>query len=134
MMNCKWALPVLFTAGLVNVYGQDSHPVVNDSGKTLYEQHCLACHQADGSGVPNLAPPLIKGDFVAGEKKKLVEILLNGLQGVEIKGENYANPMPAFDYLSDEDIANVLTYVRTNFTNEETPVTAEEVKKIRQGG
>jgi len=133
MKKFKWSLPVLLVAGLAHVYAQDSHTVANDTGKALYEQHCLACHQADGSGVPNLAPPLIKGDFVAGEKKKLVEIVLNGLQGVEIKGENYANPMPAFDYLSDEDIANVLTYVRSNFTNDATPITAEEVKKIRRG-
>lgn len=132
MNYCKWTV-LLFFALVGNVLAQGSPTVVNDSGKMLYEQHCLACHQADGSGVPNLAPPLVKGDFVGGEKKKLVEIVLNGLQGVEIKGENYANPMPAFDYLTDADIASVLTYVRTNFENNATPVTQEEVKEIREG-
>ena len=132
MNYCKWTA-LLFFVLVRNVLAQDSPAVVNDSGRMLYEQHCLACHQADGSGVPNLAAPLVKGDFVGGEKKKLVEIILNGLQGVEIKGENYANPMPAFDYLSDADIASVLTYVRTNFTNKATPVTREEVQEIREG-
>lgn len=128
-----WTLCTCLCSLAVNAYAQDSQPVVDGNGKAVYEQSCLACHQADGSGVPNLAPPLIKGTFVGGDKEKLVGIVLNGLQGVEIKGEYYANPMPAFDYLSDEDIANVLTYIRNNFTNKESPVTAEEVKKIRAG-
>ena len=131
MKHGKWAVWGFLCLFAVDARSQDSQPVVNDHGRMVYEQSCLACHQADGSGVPSLAPPLIKGIFVGGDKKKLVEIVLNGLQGVEIKGEYYANPMPAFDYLSDEDIASVLTYIRTNFTNKESPVTAEEVEEIR---
>ena len=115
-----------------NVSAQDSQPV-NDNGKMVYEQSCLACHQADGSGVPGLAPPLIKGVFVNGEKERVINIILNGLEGVEIKGETYANPMPAFDFLSDEDIASVLTYVRNNFENKGEAITREEVAAVRAG-
>ena len=107
------------------------HPV-SDGGKMIYEQSCLACHQADGSGVPGLAPPLIQGTFVKGDKEPLINTILKGMEGVEIKGEHYANPMPAFDYLSDQEIADVLTYVRTNFSNEEDPVTPGEVARVRK--
>lgn len=103
-----------------------------DKGKMLYEQNCLACHQADGSGVPYLAPPLKKGTFVGGDKTRLIKIITHGLQDVEIKGEQYANPMPAFDFLTDQEIADLLTFVRSNFTNREGPVSMEEVKLARQ--
>lgn len=124
------ALLLFLLVYVVSASAQDSQSVT-DNGKMLYEQNCLACHQADGSGVPALAPPLIKGVFVSGEKKQLINVLLKGLEGVEIKGEYYASPMPAFDYLSDEDIASVLTYVRSNFSNKEEAISAEEVKQAR---
>lgn len=124
------ALLLFLLVYVVSASAQDSQSVT-DNGKMLYEQNCLACHQADGSGVPALAPPLIKGVFVSGEKKQLINVLLKGLEGVEIKGEYYASPMPAFDYLSDEDIANVLTYVRSSFSNKEEAISAEEVKQAR---
>ncbi len=56
-------------------------------GKAVFENTCLACHQADASGVPNLAPPLIKTSFVLGDKTKLINIILNGLKDVEIDGD-----------------------------------------------
>ena len=115
-----------------NTSAQDSPDVATGTGLAIYEQNCLACHQADGSGVPGLAPPLVKGVFVEGDKKRLIEIVLHGLEGVEINGESYANPMPAFAYMTDEEIADVLSYVRNNFTNKAEPVTAEEVKTIRK--
>jgi mono/diheme cytochrome c family protein len=102
------------------------------NGKLLYEQNCLACHQVDGSGVPYLAPPLSKGVFVTGEKKRLIEIVLNGMQDVEIKGQSYSNPMPSFDYLADTDIADVLTFVRSNFKNKEDAVLEADVKDARK--
>lgn len=116
---------------VANASAQDSQDVATDQGRNIYEQNCLACHQADGSGVPGLAPPLVKGVFVEGEKKRLIELVLHGLEGVEINGESYANPMPAFGYLSDEDVANVLTYIRNSFTNKAAPITAQEVKDTR---
>ena len=101
------------------------------NGKLIYEQNCLACHQVDGSGVPSLAPPLVKGMFVNGEKKRLIQIVLHGMQDVEIKGEVYSNPMPSFDYLSDAEIADVLTFVRSNFKNTAGPVLQSDVADVR---
>ena len=131
MRNFVAPLLVFFLIYVEDVHAQDSQSV--DHGKMLYEQSCLACHQADGSGVPGLAPPLAKGVFVNGDKNRLINILLKGLEGVEIKGETYASPMPAFDYLSDEDIAAVLTHVRTNFGNKAEAITKEEVASLRAG-
>jgi len=101
-------------------------------GKIGYETYCLACHQADGAGVPRMNPPLIKTTFVLGDKKKLIGIVLNGLSaGVEIDGETYSNPMPAQDFLKDQDIADLLTYVRNSFGNKASLVSVNEVKTVR---
>jgi mono/diheme cytochrome c family protein len=104
-----------------------------DKGKLVYDTYCLACHQIDGSGVPALNPTLQGTSFVKGDKTRLIGIVLNGLKNTEIDGEMYDNPMPPFASLSDEDIAAVLTYVRSNFTNKEAAVKAEEVTTVRKG-
>jgi len=102
-------------------------------GKIVYEQTCLACHQIDGSGVPNLTPPLIKTSFVLGDKGRLIDIVLKGLTGVEIDGESFDNPMPSFASLNDKQIADVLTYIRNSFSNKVSGVREEEVGRARKG-
>ncbi|WP_353139670.1 cytochrome c [Pseudopedobacter sp.] len=103
-----------------------------DSGKALYTQHCMVCHQEDGNGVPNLNPPIRKTDYVNGDKTRLINILLNGLnEPIEIDGEEYSNPMPAFNYLSNQQIADILTFIRNNFDNKSSAISAAEVVKVR---
>ncbi|GAB3505708.1 hypothetical protein GCM10027341_37760 [Spirosoma knui] len=100
-------------------------------GQIIYEQNCLTCHQVNGSGVPNLNPPLRGTDWVVGDKTRLINVLLKGLQGQDIEGEPYDNAMPAHDFLGDQQIADVLTYIRSNFGNKASAVTADEVKAVR---
>ena len=102
-------------------------------GKKIYEEYCLSCHQTDGSGVPRLNPPLKKTSYVLGPQDKLIKILLNGLEEeIEINGEYYSNPMPAFgSVLNDQQIADVLTYVRSNFGNKASAVPVSKVKEVR---
>ncbi|WP_022823487.1 c-type cytochrome [Hymenobacter norwichensis] len=100
-------------------------------GKTVYTETCLSCHQADGGGVDGLNPPLIKTSYVLGDKTRIVKVVLNGLQGVDIDGEEYNNAMPSYDFLTDQQIAAVLTYVRNSFGNKATSISAAEVKAIR---
>ncbi len=100
-------------------------------GKSIYSQYCLSCHQADGGGVSGLNPPLTKTDYVLGDKTRLIKVLLNGLQGVDIDGEAYHNVMPSQDYLTDQQMADVLTYVRNSFGNKASAVTVAEVKAVR---
>ena len=103
-------------------------------GKTVYENTCLACHQPDGSGVPSMNPPLVKTKWVLGDKKALAKIVLKGLQGgeIDIDGDKFHNPMPPLEsVLSDQEIADVLTYVRNSFGNKASLVTVAEVKALR---
>ena len=103
-----------------------------EAGKKVYETYCLVCHQADGSGVPKMNPPVIKTTYVLGDKTKLVQIILKGMkEEVEINGEFYENVMAAHDYLTDQEIADVTTFVRNSFGNKASIITAAEVKGIR---
>ena len=101
-------------------------------GEIVYKKYCISCHQADGGGVPNMAPPLIETSFVLGEKDSLIKIVLKGLKNVDINDETYNNPMPALgSVLKDQQIADVLTYVRNSFGNKASAVMAGDVKEVR---
>ncbi|HLX93276.1 MAG TPA: cytochrome c, partial [Puia sp.] len=103
-----------------------------ERGKTVYATRCLSCHQIDGSGVPNMNPPLVHTKWVLGNKQQLIEIVLKGMNsGVEIDDIKYQNVMASHADLSDQQIADVLTYVRNSFTNKATAVSASEVNKVR---
>src|SRR5947207_3169259 len=103
-----------------------------ESGKKLYVTRCLACHQADGGGVPNMNPPLIKTKWVLGDKKKLITVILKGLNDpIEIQDDEFHNPMPPQPQLTDQEIADVLTYVRNSFGNKASAVTPAELKRVR---
>ena len=101
-------------------------------GKKVYDSICLACHMADAMGVPRMNPPLVKTSLVKGSKTKLIQIVLNGMKGEsEIDGETYTNEMAPHADLSDQQIADVLTYVRNSFGNKGSAVSASEVKQVR---
>lgn len=101
-------------------------------GQQVYQSTCITCHQKDAGGVPRLNPPLIKTAYVLGDKPRLIQIVLKGLnQPVEIEGDQYTNSMPSFAQLSDQQIADVLTYVRNNFGNKASAVTMAQVKAER---
>lgn len=101
-------------------------------GTSVYTTYCLACHQADGSGVPNMNPPLIKTSWVLGSKTVLIQQVLKGSVGkVEIDGETFHNSMPPQPQLTDQQIADVLTFVRNSFGNKASIVTTAEVKVVR---
>jgi mono/diheme cytochrome c family protein len=101
-------------------------------GETIYKKICLTCHQVDGSGVPNLNPPLIQTKWVLGSKTILVKQVVKGSNGtVEIDGDTFRNTMPPQPKLTDQEIADVLTYVRNSFGNKASQVSPAEVKSIR---
>jgi len=102
-------------------------------GKLVYQQVCLSCHQADGGGVPNMNPPLIKSTWVAGDKKKLINIVLKGFEEkVAINGSYFSNNMPAQNSLTDQQIADVLTYIRSNFGNKASAIAPKDVTAQRK--
>ncbi|AYA36773.1 cytochrome c [Hymenobacter oligotrophus] len=119
------------TASKAKLAGAAVSAAMLAAGKTVYTQNCLTCHMADGGGVETMNPPLSKTTWVLGDKTRLVKVVLNGLEDVEIDGEEYRNVMPAQPHLTDQQIADVLTYVRNSFGNKASAVTPAEVKAIR---
>ena len=103
-------------------------------GQKIYTQYCLSCHQPDGGGVSELNPPLKNTAEVVGEESRLIGIVVNGFSGdADINGNNYTNPMPAFGpSLKDDEIADVLTYVRNSFGDKASEISAGQVKAVRK--
>ncbi len=107
---------------------QEPHP-----GKKVYDSVCMVCHMADGSGVPGMHPPIDESEFVNGDPQELIKIVLEGKSGkVEVKGEVYNGVMPPQAHLSNQQIADVLTYMRSNFGNNAGPISPEDVQKLRK--
>ncbi len=101
-------------------------------GQSLYNTYCATCHQQNGKGAIGRFPPLAETEWVKGDKERLIDIILNGLEGsIEVNGELYNSVMPQHRFLSDEDIAEILSFVRQNFGNNASKVSTEEVKKVR---
>ena len=103
-----------------------------DSGKVIYSNQCLSCHQANGLGIPGINPPL-NGKGVTGDKIKLINIVIQG-QGTheELNGIIYQNPMPANSVIKDQEIADVLTYIRNSFGNKASTIKVTDVKSARK--
>lgn len=109
------------------------------AGKTVYMQTCFACHQATGMGIPGAFPPIAGTEFVTGDARRLVAITLKGIQGpLKVNGVTYAAAMPNLELTypqlkDDKNLADVLNYVRNNFTNKnDAPITPEFVGKVRK--
>ncbi len=101
-------------------------------GGDIYLAHCATCHQGQGGGVPGTFPPLTNSDWVSGDKGRLIAMVLHGLEGpIEINGDLYDELMPGFAFLDDEDIAALLTFIRSSFGNNVAPVHESEVRLVR---
>lgn len=103
-------------------------------GAALYASLCVACHQASGQGLAGVFPPLAGSEWVTGRDSTAAAILLHGINGpLTVKGVTYNGAMPAFgSQLSDEQIAALLTHLRSQWGNTAAPVTAETVAKTRE--
>ncbi len=104
-----------------------------EKGKQVFLQTCFVCHQPDGKGIPDQIPPLAKSDYLMANKERAIRGVLMGQSGeMEVNGKKYIGVMIPLNYLSDDQIANVLTYVRNSFGNSGDSVTLEEVGKVRK--
>lgn len=103
------------------------------SGQVLYQAHCSSCHKTDGTGSRAMYPPLAKSDYFAGNPRRLVAVVMEGLSGpITVNGARYDQIMPTISYLSDEEIASVLTYVLNSWGNPGGRITTEEVAAYRK--
>ena len=103
-------------------------------GAQTYDVACKLCHQPNGGGSPGQFPPLDGSEWVNGPITRLIRIPSHGLAGpIKVKGENWNAAMPAMGAaLSDEEMANLLTFVRQAWSNKSGPVKVEDVKKVRE--
>jgi len=103
-----------------------------DSGKVVYSNQCLSCHQANGLGIPGVNPPL-NGKGVTGDKTKLIDIFINNQDTRYVSnGKTYQHSMPANSMIRDQEIADVLTYIRNSFGNKASSVKVTDVKSARK--
>lgn len=102
------------------------------AGEGLYKTYCMGCHQAEGQGNPGVFPPLAKSDYLMADKSRAIETVLNGHSGpIEVNGQTYNAPMPPMGHLKDDEIAHILSYVRSSWGNQGDPVSPDEVSKVR---
>jgi mono/diheme cytochrome c family protein len=105
------------------------------TGDKLYAKYCLTCHQADGNGVRGQFPPLAGNSKITGPAPDVIRIVLFGLEGpVTVNERDYNQLMPAQGYLKDEQIADILSYVRSSWGNKAPPVKPDDVAKTRKLG
>jgi mono/diheme cytochrome c family protein len=107
----------------------------HDRGKKIFAANCQTCHQANGEGVPGQYPPLAGSEFTNGGSHRMAMIVLKGLQGpVKVKGQQYGSAVmqPWDKTLTDQKIADVMTYERSEWGNHASPVTAEQIAALRK--
>jgi mono/diheme cytochrome c family protein len=113
-----------------------NHPMDEEefaAGQTLYIRHCQVCHGPEGQGSADMYPPLVNTQWVTGDKARLIRTILLGLsEPIEINGKIYNQEMPAFKHLNDQEVADILTYIRNSFGNSAGAVIPGEVFEERK--
>ncbi len=103
------------------------------AGEALYNLYCSSCHLSDGMGDGNRYPPLVASEWVSGHPRRLIDLVLKGLSGsIMVKGKEYNGVMPPHDFLNDEQVAQILTYIRMGFGNNAQPIVTRDVKNVRE--
>jgi mono/diheme cytochrome c family protein len=102
-------------------------------GQQVYAANCTSCHMEGGEGVEGTFPPLVKSPYVTGDTKRLITILVKGQSGeITVHGKLYNMEMASQEHLSDEEIADVLNYIRQSWGNKaKKMIMAAEVKTQR---
>ena len=132
MKNVTIYFPAVVILLMAFGYSLQIDKATMERGKKVYTQYCAACHQVDGGGVPGLNPPVVKTTHVLGSKTKLIRIILKGMNThEEIDGEVYSNTMAPHNHLTDQQISDVLTYVRNSFGNKAVAITPGDGKYVR---
>jgi mono/diheme cytochrome c family protein len=121
--------PIMLKGDLPKVVDEE----VMKRGLAVYSRTCIACHQPTGKGLAPVFPPLAESPIVNGDATLPIKFILHGLMGpVTVAGTTYNSMMPAVAGVSDQEISDVLTYVRASFGNNSSPVSVEQVKAVRE--
>ncbi len=125
-------LQAVTTAAAAHVSGTLTKEDQIAAGKQLFAGTCSVCHQANGEGLPNVFPPLAKSSLLAADPKRAMTIVTHGLTGkVTVNGHEYDSVMPPMSQLTDDEVANILTYVLNSWGNPGGQFSKDEVAKAR---
>jgi mono/diheme cytochrome c family protein len=116
-----------------NAAAAAKNPASASDGAAVYLANCSSCHQSDGKGVAGAFPPLAGNPTVTGNPVAAIEIVKNGLEGrLVVRGATYSGIMPSWKHqLSDDQIASVVTYIRSAWNNNATGVSVDQVQAIK---
>jgi len=103
-----------------------------ERGKEVYNTQCITCHMEKGEGIEGVFPPVAKSDYLMADKNRSIKQILEGASGeMTVNGKTYNGEMPAID-LTDEQVSDVLNYVRNSWGNKGAAVSPAEVKAQRK--
>jgi mono/diheme cytochrome c family protein len=103
-----------------------------ERGKEVYAAQCLSCHMENGEGMEGVYPPLAKSDYLMKDKKRSIDQILQGVSGeIKINGKTYNGEMLPMD-LTDEEVSDVLNFVRNTWGNKGTAIVPTEVRSSRK--
>lgn len=123
----KYIFSIAMLALAVQGYSQSA-----EKGKKIYSQVCIACHQTTGQGIPGAFPPLAKSDYLNKDVNRAIKGVVKGLKGpIMVNGKKFNGEMP-IQTLSDQQAADVMTYVYASWGNNKTVVTPAMVKAQRK--
>jgi len=133
MIKILFVTVITALAGFYQMYaGNDDLSDSIQRGQDVYMTNCMSCHMINGQGVAGVYPPLAGEDSLMADVNLNIDIILKGQKGeVMVNGQQYNTDMPSQEYLSDEQIADVLNYVRNTWGNKAEMITSEQVKAQR---
>lgn len=103
-----------------------------ERGKEVYNAYCITCHMEQGEGIESVFPPVAKSDYLMADKRRSIHQVINGVSGeIKVNKVVYNGEMTGFD-LTDEEVSDVLNYVRNSFGNKGEAVTPNEVNSVRK--
>lgn len=121
--------PVLIVVVVILLRFPEADGIASQAGKQLYELHCQSCHMADGQGFGKLVPPLAGADYVLDGGPELACIIRYGMTGeVEVNGERYNRPMPAFGKLPAVEVRSILLYIRSAWGNQAPDLPFDQIR------
>lgn len=101
-------------------------------GSQIYNTTCIACHQANGEGIPGAFPPLAKSDYLMADSDRAIKLIKEGIQGeMTVNGQPYYGVMPAHN-LNEQELADIMNYIRNSWGNKGEMVRVQHVKEALQ--
>ena len=132
-MKISWSILIsLSTLNLWSLSWQDQLRESIQRGEEIYMGYCITCHMDQGQGIEGVFPPLAQSDYLMADKERSISVVKYGQEGeIVVNGTTYNNIMSPMG-LSDEEIADVLNFIRNSWGNQGEIVTPDEVAQIKE--